>query len=396
MSFPTLNTEIETLKAYLAKRESFTDTELSIVLSPYRISPLGSEIDYQGGPALSMTVSAYTLLTFIPVKERKVRLYSVNDPGIAEFDPGRIKSAEKNAWGRYAMGAAKIFGERYGAEYGFTGAVYTTLPQNGLGNSSSECLTYLNAFSLSNNIEPLGWEYAEFVTRIQNEYLNESSGPLDQLSALNGRHDSILHVNTGSGEVSAHPGPRFGEDFKVLVAYSEQTDEKAPSDMQKRQDECREVSGFLGIMAGLSSGDKLSEIPPQTFRANAHRLPDKLRQRAEHYFNEASRVQDGLLAWRKGDLETLGRLMNESCSSTLDIEKSMSVGPIMLHRIISSSPGVYGSTINGSYVVALVRNEFAEDSISDVLYKYLRVCPESEGKAAAFFADPGGGLRLHG
>jgi galactokinase len=396
MSFPTLHTEIETLKAHLAKRESFTDTELSIVLSPYRISPLGSEIDYQGGPALSMTVNAYTLLAFIPVKERKIRLYSVNDPGIAEFDPGQIKSAEKNDWRRFAMGAVKILSERYSAGYGFTGAVYRTLPRSGLGISSSECLAYLNAFARSNNIDPLVWEYAEFVTRIKNNYLKQSSGPLDQLSTLNGRKDCMLHVNTGSGEVSAHPGPRFGDDYKVLIAYSGQPDEKAPYDMDKRPDECREASGFLGIMAGLKSGDRLSDIPSEVFYSNSKRLPDKLRRRAEHYFSEAGRVQEGLLAWRKGDMESFGRLMNESCSATVDIEKSMSVGPIMLHKIISSSEGVYGSTINGSYVTALVTNKFSEESVSDILYKYLLVCPEAQGKAAAFLAEPEGGLRIHG
>lgn len=395
MSFPTLNTQIETLKAYLAKRESFTDTELSVVLSPYRISPLGSEIDYQGGPALSITISGFALLAFIPLKERKIRLYNVNDPGVVEFDPGHVKSADKNDWGRFVMGAAKVFCERYGAGRGFTGAVHSTLPDAGLGAPSSECLAYLNALALSNNIEPLGWEYAEFVTRIRNDYLRESPGTLDQLSILNGRYDSILHVLTGSGEVSAHPGPRFGDDLKLLIAYSGQQGENVSYDVNRRMDECKEVSGFLGIMAGLNSGDKLSDIPPEVYYSNAKRLPPKLKHRAQHYFSEAGRVQEGLLAWRKGDLESFGRLMNESCGGTLDIEKSISVGPIMLHRIISSSPEVYGSTINGSYVVAIVSKEFGDDSVSDVLYKYLRVCPEAEGKASAYFTEPGGGLRLY-
>ncbi len=395
MSSPTLNNEIETLKAHLAKRESFTDAELSLILSPYRISPLGSEIDYQGGPALSMTVSAYTLLAFIPVKERKIRLYSVNDPGIAEFDLAQVKSAEKNDWGRYAMGAAKVINERYGAACGFTGAVYRTLPDTGLGTSSSECLAYLNALTLSNNIEPLGWEYSEFVTRIKNDYLKESSGALDQLSTLNGRDDSILLVNTGSGEVSAHPGPKHGKDFKLLIAYSGQAEENAPHDEKRRLDECKEVSGFLGIMAGLTSGDKLSDIPPEVYYSNAKRLPPNLKYRAEHYFNEAGRVQEGLLAWRKGDLESFGKLMNESCALTIDIKKSLSIGTIMLHRVISSTLGVYGSTINGPYVIALTGSEFREDSVSDILYKYLRVCPEAQGKAHVITAEPDGAIRLH-
>ena len=394
MSFQKLNPEIEALKAHLKKREHSSDSELSVILSPYRISPLGSSIDYQGGPALSMSVSSYTILAFIPLRERKIRLYSMDESGVAEFDPGRVRSAEKNDWRRFIMGAAKLFYERYGAGGGFSGAVHNTLTESGLGTSSSECLAYLNAFARSNNIEPLSWEYPEFVTRIKNDYLREISGTLDQLSTLNGRYDCMLHVNNSSGEVSAHPGPKFGEDYRILIAYSGGRNENDPRDMDKSLAESKEASGFLGIMAGLSSGDMLSDIPPEVFYKNTKRLPPNLRQRAGIYFDEARRVEEGLLAWKKGDLETLGGLMNESCGALIDNDKGLSVQCIMLHRVVSASSGVYGSTINGSYVVGFVTNEFGEDSLTGILQNYKRLCPESQDTAYAFFAEPGSGVKF--
>ena len=395
MSIPSLESAIQTLKEHLAMRESFTDPDLRIVVSPLRVSPLGAGIDYQGGPALSMTVNAYTLLAFIAVKERRVRLYCVNEPGLREFDPGNVKSTEKNDWGRYAMGAAKVISERYGIESGLTGVLYGTLPVSGLGSSSAECLACIMAITKSNNIDPLGWEYTEYVARIYKNYLHSNSGTLDSLSALSGRKDCMLHVDTGSGEVSAHPGPSFGQDYKILIGYTGRAFEGGENDIENDLAECKEVSGFLGIMAGLSSGDKLSEIPPEIYHANSKRLPPNLKLRAEYYFNEASRVQEGLLAWRKGDLEGFGRLMNQSCDAKIDMDKNTDVGLIMLQRVMSASEGVYGSTINGSYVVSFVRNDFGEESLSQIKSNYMRVCPESEGKASFYFAEPEGALRLH-
>ena len=394
MTLNTLTKEIETLKQHLAVRESFTEEKLKVVVSPLRVSLLGHELDSEGGPSLALTVSAYTLLAFIPARERKIRLYNLNEPGVAEFDPGHVKSAEKNDWRRYAMGAAKVFGGRYTGERGFTGTVYRTLPGSGLGASSSECLAYLKALAQSNNVDPLGWEYAEFTSRIKNGYLKEQAGSLDQLCTLNGRTEGLLQVLSGSGDVSAHPGPEYGKDYKVLIAYSGDPEDRTEAERERRDKECGEVSGYLGIMAGLSSGDRLSDIPPEVFRSNSKRLPPLLKKRAEHYFGEAARVGDGLMAWRKGDLYTLGRLMKESCAQTLEMDKEAGVGAVMLHRVISSGAGVYGSNINGDYVIALVSPELSQQDLQDLLNKYLRVCPEAQGRAFTALSEPEGCLRI--
>ena len=293
------------------------------------------------------------------------------------------------------MGAAKVFNERYSPEYGFCGAVYGTLPASGLGTSSSECLAYLSALAEVNNVEPLGREHVEFVRRIENDYLKESRGTLDQLFIAYSKKGCMLHVGPGPGDVSAHPGPKGGEDFKILVAYPGLAFKSAAADFNRRLDECRKASGFLAIMAGLRSADKLSDIPSEVFVLNSARLPGELRLRAERYFTEAERVERGLRAWKEGDLETLGRLMNESCRGMLDNCQNVSAGLKTLHEIISSAAGVYGSTVNGGCVIAYLRADFGEQSASEILHKYVTVCPGEEGQAAVYFAHSEGGIRLY-
>ena len=94
MNFPKLNEQIIKLTAYLNKREKHADSGLHVVVSPYSISPLGADIAGQGGTALGMTINAYSVLVLFPTKERKIRLYSMNYPGVAEFGLGNIKRAE--------------------------------------------------------------------------------------------------------------------------------------------------------------------------------------------------------------------------------------------------------------------------------------------------------------
>jgi galactokinase/galacturonokinase len=137
MEFPQLQDQIDILTEHLKKREKFADSELNIVTSPYRISPLGAHIDHQGGPVLGMTINARTLLAFIPNYERKIRLYSMNFPGVVEFDLDNVKTPRRDDWGRYAMGAAKVIQEHMPIEVGFTGAVAGSLPASGLSSSAS-------------------------------------------------------------------------------------------------------------------------------------------------------------------------------------------------------------------------------------------------------------------
>lgn len=394
MSSNTLEKEIEALKSHLGTRESYTQDQLKIVISPFRVSLLGHDLELEGGPALAMTVDAYAVLAFIPSEERKVRLYNLNEPGVTEFDPAVVKAAEKGDWGRYVMGAARTFGERYSREKGFTGTVHRTLTGSGLGQATSECLSYLKALSHANGVDPLVWEYAEFTSRIKNEYLRETVGNLDQLATLNGRKNFLLHVLTGPGDVSALPGPEYGKDYRIVIAYSGENEQRTRDEIESRLTECKEVSGYLGIMAGITSGDRLSDIPAEVYHSNSKRLPPLLKKRAGHYFGEAERVQKGLDSWRKGDLETLGRQMKESCAASLEIDKEAGVGTVMLHRVISSSEGVYGSNINGEYVIALVRPDFSEQLLTQALDKYLRVCPEAEGKAFGFITEQEESLRI--
>lgn len=398
MEFISLEEQTEQVAAYLRRREDFTGPDLGIVVSPYRISPLGAHIDHQGGPVLGMTIDARTLLAFIPNNEKKVRLYSMNYPGVAEFAIDNVKTPARDDWGRYAMGAAKVMNELGGVETGFTGALYGTLPACGLSSSASSGLACLRALAFVNRIKLSPGDYVELDRRIENDYLKLSNGILDQTSIVYGKKDNLIYIDTNTGNTAGYPRPETSEGFRIMIVYSGIPRELTSSGFNTRVEECRKAAGLLGIMGGLRSAKTLSYLPEKVYREKSEKLPDELRRRAVHYFTEVERVTMGVAAWKIGDMETFGKLMNESCESSFMNYEVGSPELISLQKIISSTGGVYGSRLNGGgyggSLTAFVRKDFSRESAEGILEQYTDAYPELKESARVYFAEPDDGLRL--
>jgi galactokinase len=398
MEFTPISAEIEKLIEYLRNREKFADSNLNVVVSPYRISPLGAHIDHQGGPVLGMTINTGSLLAFIENHERKVRLYSMNYPGVVEFSIENIKTTGRNDWGRYAMGAAKVIQEWSPIELGFTGVITGTLPASGLSSSASVGLAYLKALAYVNNRIVSNEDYVELDSGIENNYLKLQNGILDQSSIVYGKKNSMLYIDTVSAEVTAHLKPESTEDFKILILYSGLTHELTSSGFNTRVEACRKTAGLLGLMVGLNSAKTFSDIPEEVYLAQQKRLPEDLKHWAIHYFSEVGRVKKGIKAWDAGELEKFGSLMNESSGSTLQNYENGSPQIRDLFERTISQDGVYGAAINGGgyggCVVTFVRNDFSENSALEILSAYTKEYPELKEKAQAYFAEPDEGLRL--
>jgi galactokinase/galacturonokinase len=398
MEFITLERQSEEAAAYLKRRESFNESHLNIVVSPYRISPLGAHIDHQGGPVLGMTIDARSVLAFIPNDEKRVRLYSMNYPGVTEFGIDNIKSPGRDDWGRYAMGAAKALREYKGIERGITGALSGTLPSAGLSSSASSGLAYLKALAHVNGLDLGPGEYVELDRRIENDYLRLSNGILDQSSIVYGKKESLLYIDTVTGHTAAYPRPHNWDGFKILIAYSGIPRELTSSGFNTRVDECRKAAGLLGIMGGLRSAKTLSYIPETVFREKSQKLPEELRRRAEHFFSESERVTMGIAAWNRGDMKAFGRLMNESCESSFINYEVGSPEIVSLQEIVSSTEGVFGCRLNGGgyggSVTAFVSKDFPHDSAAAIVERYIKQHPGTGKDAAAYFAVSDDGIRL--
>ncbi len=368
------------------------------VVAPYRICPLGAHIDHQGGPVLGRTINAHSVLAFSGTDRPVMTLASGNYPGSATIslkDPGAVSH---DRWDRYARGAVYALARNHQLTRGLVGFVQGTLPGGGLSSSASVGLAYIVALAAVNDLSLGLPERVELDRQLENDYLGLQNGVLDQTTILYGRAACMLSINTRQRSVTVVEDPPAASEFSFVVFYSGFSRELTSTAFNQRVDECRQAASRLARLAGLGDKQQLADIPDSAWRDHGHRLPDPHRQRAQHFFSEVARVERGREAWRDGDMQQFGRLMNESCASSIESYESGSEEIIGLQNIISKTRGVLGSRFSGGgyggCVLALVEIEAVARVQDEVRELYLSAFPEARDNFESFVAQSEGGLQL--
>lgn len=75
--------------------------------------------------------------------------------------------------------------------------------------------------------------------------------------------------------------------------------------------------GYAGMDYDTFANTRLRDVPFEVFESYKDRLPELWRRRAEHYYSEFARAENGAELWRKGDLEGYGQLVFESGKSSI-------------------------------------------------------------------------------
>jgi galactokinase len=391
---PAKNLLLETF----SREEEIPPGDVRIIASPYRICPLGAHIDHQGGPVLGMSINACTLMAFAPAQGRQVRLRSRNYPGRVRFLLDEIPETTGSFWGIYPRAAALALQHDVPLKTGIVGLLDGMLPGCGLSSSASVLLAYLHAMADANGISLQPWDYVQLTRRAENQYIGLNNGILDQTSIVFGRRNSLLHIDTRDEAVRQLPEKPDAYGYQILVAYSGYSRELTTTGYNSRVQECREAAAELSRLAGSDPAEVLSDVAEADFLQYGHRLAPHLTRRARHYFSEVRRVADGLAAWQAGRMEEFGRLMFESCRSSIEQYECGSPPIHDLQQIVASAEGVIGSRFSGGgfggCVVGLVRPDTAERAAADIQEAYRRLHPEVAEQAVVYLAHSADGVRL--
>ena len=268
------------------------------IFSPYRICPIGAHVDHQGGVVLGRTISIGTTLEYEHLDTNEIHLTS-DQFGEATFLIGEL---DLNQWTRYAQAAARVLDLKRGMKAHVSGL----LVGSGLSSSASVGLAYLKALADVNDIELMAEQLVRLEYRLEHDELNLQIGLLDPLTIVNGQRDALLFMDTVTSSVSPIPDPPSSL-FAWIVAYSGLSRELTKSGFNVRVEECRAAASLLKVGAKI-----LSDVPREAFEQKKKTLPENLRKRAEHFFTEVERVQNGAQAWKEAKFERFGQLMNQS------------------------------------------------------------------------------------
>lgn len=248
------------------------------------------------------------------------------------------------------------------------------------------------------NLDP--WETIMMAKAAENKYVGVNCGKLDQSCEVLCQKDQLLYLDCADDSYQLIPWT--GPKFKIAVFFSGLERSLATSAYNLRQDECKAAAYSLLAHAGLEYGKftdtRLRDVPTPVFEQYKDSLPANFRKRAEHYFSEYRRAEEGAEAWRRGDLETYGKLIFQSGRSSIENYECGCPELITLYNIMTETDGIYGGRFSGAgfkgCCMALVDPEKAEDVLRTVEEKYLKIYPALKGKYLGALCDSADGVKL--
>jgi len=370
------------------------------VFTPYRICPLGAHSDHQLGKITGLAIDKGIHLSYRPSLNGDVELTSLQFEGCMRWNVKNTPPHKQNDWADYLRGATIALAHRFPLYIGLCGVISGSLPIGGLSSSASLILTYLTALCKVNKIDIHPQELILTALEAENNYVGVSCGKLDQSCEVYSKKDHLLYLDTRDDSYELIPTHKDMKPYKIAIFFSGIERTLAGSKFNMRVDECRSAAYALKAYAGLEYGKfretNMRDVPKEVYLEYKDRLPDTFRKRAEHWFTEFERVEKGVEAWRRGDIEEFGRLSFESGFSSIYNWETGSPELKALYEIMRRTDGIYGGRFSGAgfkgCCMALIDPAYEESIKEKVTREYLKVFPELEGKYSAHMCVSANGV----
>lgn len=360
----------------------------AVAFCPYRVCPIGAHSDHQHGKITGLAIDKGIHLAYKPKQNGVVELCSLQFEKRAQWHIASVPEQKQNDWADYLRGATIELGQRRVLHVGLCGVIEGTLPIGGLSSSAAVTLVFLCALCKVNNIKLTDKEMIEIAVAVENRYVGVSCGKLDQSCEIFSRKDHLLYLDTLDDQYELIPTSPNMKPYDIAVIFSGVERTLAGSKFNMRVDECRSAAYALKAFAGMEYGKfqetHLREVPVEVFRRYKDRLPDTWARRAEHWYTEFERVHLGAEAWRRGDIETFGRLSFESGHSSIYNYETGSPELKALYDIMTRTEGIYGGRFSGAgfkgCCMALIDPSYRESIERKIADEYLREFPVLRGK----------------
>ena len=372
----------------------------ALAFCPYRVCPVGAHSDANLGKIRGLAINKGIHLAYSPKHNGVIELCSLQFDKRAQFHVRDVPKHKCDDWADYLRGATLKLGERYPLTYGLSGVIEGSLPIGGLSSSAAVALVFLKALCNVNNIQPTPLEMILISMAAENDYVGVNSGKLDQSCEVYSKKNHLLYLDTKTDEYELIPTLPTMKPYRIAVFFSGIERTLAGSKFNMRVDEARSAAYALMAYAGMEYGKfpeaNLRAVPREIYERYKERLPENWRKRAEHWYTEFDRVEQSVEAWRRGDLETYGRLSFESGQSSISNWETGSPELKMLYDIMRHTDGIYGGRFSGAgfkgCCMALIDPTFEADIKKKVTEEYLRAFPNLEGKYSVHICDSADGL----
>lgn len=373
-----------------------------VAFCPYRICPIGAHSDHNLGKITGLAIDQGIHIAFRPKQNGVVEMNSLQFDKRAQWHIASTPKQKENDWADYLRGATIALAGRHKLEIGLCGVIEGSLPIGGLSSSAAVIIAFLSALCKVNRIQLTQQELILTALQAENEYVGVACGKLDQSCEVYSKKDHLLYLDTKDDSFQLIPANPAMKPYEIAIFFSGIQRTLAGSQFNMRVDEARAAAYALKALSGMEYGKfsqtNLRDIPREVYEQHKDRLPETWRKRAEHWYTEFERVEQGAEAWRRGDLDTYGRLSFESGYSSIHNWETGSPELKTLYELMTDTPGIYGGRFSGAgfkgCCMALIDPAQTDEILDRVGRAYLKAFPQLEGKYSAHICHSADGVIL--
>ena len=382
--------------------EMYNRAPADISFCPYRVCPIGAHSDHQFGKITGLAIDKGISIAYGPKKNGVVEMRSLQFPSRAQWHIRQIDEKPVGDWADYLRGATYALSKKYPLNVGICGIIEGTMPIGGLSSSAAVIIAFLSALAKLNGIQLTEREIIDIALVAEKDYVGVNVGKLDQSCEVLSKKDHLLYLDTRDDSFELIPTNPVMKPYEIAIFFSGVERNLAGSKFNMRVDELKSAAYAMMAYAGMEYGKfeeaRLRSVPREVFEQYKDRLPENWRKRATHFYTEFERVEQGAEAWRRGDLDTYGRLCFESGWSSIYNYETGSDELKTLYQIMARTEGIYGGRFSGAgfkgCCMALIDPFFAEKIEETVTNAYLSAFPALKGKYAFHLCDSADGIFL--
>lgn len=313
-----------------------------------------------------------------PRNDRKINLIATDLKQMVNADLDYLDQYRDLRWGNYQLGVAD---ELQKAGYPLCGCdlLYEDKVPLGSGLSSSAAIEIATALALVS----LGYaangvirdidmvELAKISQIAEHNYVGVKCGIMDQFASAMGKKDMAIFLDCL--DLSYELVPLKMDQYKLIISNTNKKRSLGEGKYNERRSECEE--GVSILQKALPEITCLREVSVQDFLKHQQLITDEvIKKRVKHVIYENERVLESVKALKNNDLDTFGKLMNQSHDSLRDLYEVTGKELDTLVDEARKIKGVLGSRMTGAgfggCTVSLVHNDSVEEFINKVGTEY--------------------------
>lgn len=324
-----------------------------------RINIIGEHIDYCGGKVMPAALSLKNTIYIRPNGTNKINLSWTTLPIKVSLDIDKLEDYKDLKFGNYQAGAALMW-QKAGHKIIGCDMVHDCSVPFGSGLSSSAAIEVSTIVALA-TIAGEKYDNVDVALKAQQaerEYAGVNCGIMDQYASACGKKDCAMLLDCSTLDCEYIP-LKLG-DYSIVIIDSNKPHNLVESKYNERRFEVEEALKILQRNIDIRN---LSDLTPLQFKKYSYTLPEKLKIRVQHVVEECERVNKAKMAMQNGEMELLGKLLNQS---HLSLSKLYEVTGKELDYLVETAQSHYacigsrmmGGGFGGSTISIVKTSEF--------------------------------------